>query len=125
MVSNERSNKKNDNIKRVVAIIRPQKLNDVKDALAEIGCDGMNVNEVKGRGRQLGIKERYRGSSYCVDLLPKTRIEIIVNEKDLDKIIKTIVDSAKTNEIGDGKIFVSSVEEVIRVRTGETGETAI
>ncbi|MDR3223641.1 MAG: P-II family nitrogen regulator [Methanobrevibacter sp.] len=112
-------------MKRVVAIIRPQKLTDVKDALVEIGCDGMNVNEVKGRGRQLGVKEKYRGSSYCIDLIPKIRIEIIINEKDLDKVIKTIVHSAKTNVIGDGKIFVSSVEDVVRVRTGENGVIAI
>jgi nitrogen regulatory protein P-II 1 len=124
MVLNEQFSK-NTAIKRVVAIIRPQKLTDVKDALVEIGCDGMNVNEVKGRGRQLGVKEKYRGSSYCIDLIPKIRIEIIINEKDLDKVIKTIVHSAKTNVIGDGKIFVSSVEDVVRVRTGENGVIAI
>jgi nitrogen regulatory protein P-II 1 len=112
-------------MKSVVAIVRPEKLTDVKNALVEIGCDGMNLNEVKGRGRQLGIKERYRGSSYCVDLIPKTRIELIVKEEDLDKVIETIVKTAKTNEIGDGKIFVSSVEDVIRVRTGENGKIAI
>jgi len=112
-------------MKRVVAIIRPEKLTDVKDALVEIGCEGLNVSEVKGRGRQLGIKERYRGSSYCIDLIPKTRIEVITKAEDLDNVIKTIIDSAKTNEIGDGKIFVSNVENVIRVRTGESGSEAI
>jgi nitrogen regulatory protein P-II 1 len=125
MVLNEQFSKENTAIKRIVAIIRPQKLNDVKDALVEIGCDGMNVNEVKGRGRQLGVKEKYRGSSYCIDLIPKTRIEIIIHEKDLDNVIETIIHSAKTNVIGDGKIFVSSVEDVIRVRTGENGVIAI
>ncbi|MCC7552876.1 MAG: P-II family nitrogen regulator [Methanobacteriaceae archaeon] len=112
-------------MKRVVAIIRQEKLEDVKNALHEIGCDGMNVSEVKGRGRQMGIKETYRGSKYCIDLLPKTRIELVIKKEDLDLVTETIVNSGKTGEIGDGKIFISPIEEIIRIRTGEKGKDAI
>ena len=85
----------------------------------------MSVGEIKGRGRQLGIKESYRGSSYCIDLIPKTRIELVVNDDELENILSVIIESARTGEVGDGKIFVSDVEEVIRIRTGERGSDAV
>jgi nitrogen regulatory protein P-II 1 len=112
-------------MKEIVAIIRPDKLEDVKKALEEIGCNGVTVVEVKGRGRQLGVTESYRGSDYRIDLLPKTRLEIITNDSDVDKITDTIVKTAQTGDIGDGKIFISPVEDVIRIRTGERGDTAV
>lgn len=112
-------------MKEIVAIIRPDKLEDVKKALKELGCNGVTVVEVKGRGRQLGITESYRGSDYRIDLLPKTRLEIIVNDEDVEKITESIVKTAQTGDIGDGKIFISPVEEVIRIRTGESGEKAV
>lgn len=112
-------------MKEIVAIIRPEKLEDVKKALEEIGCNGVTVVEVKGRGRQLGITESYRGSDYRIDLLPKTRLEIIINDEDVDKITDAIVKTAQTGDIGDGKIFISPVENVIRIRTGESGEKAV
>ena len=112
-------------MKEIVAIIRPEKLEDVKKALEEIGCNGVTVVEVKGRGRQLGITESYRGSDYRIDLLPKTRLEIIINDKDVEKITESIVKTAQTGDIGDGKIFISPVEDVIRIRTGESGEKAV
>ncbi|MDO8870381.1 MAG: P-II family nitrogen regulator [Methanobacteriaceae archaeon] len=112
-------------MKEIVAIIRPEKLEDVKKALEEIGCNGVTVVEVKGRGRQLGITESYRGSDYRIDLLPKTRLEIIINDEDVEKITDAIVKTAQTGDIGDGKIFISPVEEVIRIRTGESGKKAV
>jgi len=112
-------------MKEIVAIIRPDKLEDVKQALEETGCHGVTVTEVKGRGRQLGLTESYRGRDYKVDLLPKTRLEIVVNDKDAEKVIETIVKTAQTGDIGDGKIFISPVEDVVRIRTGERGETAV
>jgi nitrogen regulatory protein P-II 1 len=112
-------------MKRIIAIIRPDKLEDMKQALEEMGIHGMTISEVKGRGRQLGITESYRGQDYKVDLLPKTRIEIVTPQDQVEIVINTIVQSAQTGCIGDGKIFVSPVEEVIRIRTGERGEKAI
>ena len=112
-------------MKKVVAVIRMEKFEDVKKALLAIGCEGMNVSEVKGRGRQLGIRESYRGSKYCIDLIPKTRLELVVNDEELEKVLQTVVESARTGEIGDGKIFVSDVQEVIRIRTGERGADAV
>jgi len=112
-------------MKEITAIIRPDKLEVVKGALQEIQCNGVTVTEVKGRGRQLGITESYRGRDYKVDLLPKTRLEIIVNDKDVDTVIDTIVKTAQTGDIGDGKIFIAPVEEVVRIRTGERGEKAV
>jgi nitrogen regulatory protein P-II 1 len=112
-------------MKEITAIIRPDKLEDVKKALQEIECNGVTVTEVKGRGRQLGITESYRGRDYKVDLLPKTRLEIIVNDKNSEKVIEAIVRTAQTGDIGDGKIFISPVEDVVRIRTGERGEKAI
>jgi len=112
-------------MKRVIAIIRQEKFEDVKNALVAAGSDGMTVNEVKGRGRQLGIKESYRGSNYCIDLIPKTRLELVVKEEDLETVLTAIQESAKSGEIGDGKIFVSPVEDVVRIRTGERGKEAV
>ncbi len=112
-------------MKKIIAIIRPDKLETVKNALEETGCRGMTVKEVKGRGRQLGITESYRGRDYRIDLLPKTEIEIVSIDDDVETIIQTIVDNAKTGDIGDGKIFISPVEDVVRIRTGERGEGAV
>jgi len=112
-------------MKKIEAIIKPFKLDDVKQALSEIGITGMTVTEVKGHGRQKGHKEIYRGAEYQVDFLPKTKIEIIVDQSMVDAVVKKILESARTGKIGDGKIFVMPVEEVIRVRTGETGMDAI
>jgi nitrogen regulatory protein P-II 1 len=112
-------------MKEIIAIIRPDKLETVKTALEEIGCPGMTVTEVKGRGRQLGITESYRGRDYRIDLLPKTRLEIIVKAEDAEEVVQTIVKNAQTGDIGDGKIFVSPVEDVVRIRTGERGKNAV
>lgn len=112
-------------MKKILAIIRPDKLEEVKQALEDIGCNGLTIKEVRGRGIQLGITESYRGHDYKVDLLPKTEIEIVTGEEELDNIVDTIVKTAQTGDIGDGKIFISPVEEVIRIRTGERGEKAI
>ena len=112
-------------MKSVVAIIRQEKYADVKKALLEVGCEGMNVSEVKGRGSQRGIKESYRGSSYCIDLIPKTRIEIVVKEEGVDLIVDAIKKSAHTGNIGDGKIFIYPMDNVIRIRTGEEGDSAV
>lgn len=112
-------------MKKIVAIIRPNKLEDVKSALEKIGCHGVTVTEVKGRGRQLGITESYRGSDYRIDFLPKTRLEIVVKDQDAEEVIATIVKTASTGDIGDGKIFISPVEDVVRIRTGERGEKAV
>lgn len=112
-------------MKEIIAIIRPNKLDDVKDALEKIGCHGMTIIEVKGRGRQLGITESYRGRDYRIDILPKTRLEIIVKDKDTEEVVSTIVKTAKTGDIGDGKIFISPVEDVVRIRTGESGDIAV
>ena len=112
-------------MKRIEAVIKPFKLEDVKDALAEIGITGMTVSEVKGYGRQKGHSELYRGAEYVVDFLPKIKIEMVVNAKDVEQVTNTIVEAARTGKIGDGKIFVSDIEQIIRIRTGETGEEAI
>lgn len=112
-------------MKKIITIIRPDKLEDVKQALEDIGCHGMTVKEVKGRGAQLGITESYRGTDYKVDMLPKTQVEIVAKTEDVDGIVDTIVKSAQTGCIGDGKIFISPVEEVVRIRTGERGNKAI
>ncbi|MBP2046543.1 P-II family nitrogen regulator [Methanobacterium aggregans] len=112
-------------MKEITAIIRPDRLEIVKAALEEIHCHGMTVAEVKGRGRQLGVTESYRGSDYRIDLLPKTRLEIIVSNEDVDKVVDTIVKTAQTGDIGDGKIFISPVENVVRIRTGESGDKAV
>lgn len=111
--------------KKIDAIIRPEKLDIVKDSLEKIGCNGLTISNVKGRGEQLGITEQYRGSVYKVDLISKTKLEIITTEDKVEEIVKTIKESSFTGNIGDGKIFVSDVEDVIRIRTGERGVDAI
>lgn len=112
-------------MKKIEAIIKPFKLDEVKESLNEIGIHGITVTEVKGFGRQKGHTELYRGAEYVVDFLPKIKIEIIVKDSLVEKLIETIHESAKTGRIGDGKIFVTPVEEVIRIRTGEKGENAV
>jgi nitrogen regulatory protein P-II 1 len=112
-------------MKRVVAIIRPFKLDEVKDALAEVQIGGMTVTEVKGFGRTGGKKEVYRGSAYVVDFVPKVKIEIVVPSGQVEAVIEAILKSARTGRIGDGKIFVYPVEEVVRIRTGERAEDAL
>lgn len=112
-------------MKRIVAIIRQEKFDEVKRALVEAGCEGMTVTEVKGRGSQQGIRQSYRGSSYCVDLIPKTRIEIVVKDEGLDLLVDAIKKGAHTGNIGDGKIFIQPVDNVIRIRTGEEGDDAV
>jgi len=112
-------------MKKIDAIIKPFKLEDVKEALAAVGVEGMTVTEVKGFGRQKGHTEIYRGSEYTVDFLPKIKLEIVLDDERTQDAIGAIVKSAKTDKIGDGKIFLSSVEEVTRIRTGETGSEAI
>src|SRR6201987_3263783 len=112
-------------MKLVTAIIKPFKLDDVRAALSDIGVSGMTVTEVKGFGRQKGHTELYRGAEYVVDFIPKIKIEIIVSDDILPKVVEAIEKSAKTGRIGDGKIFVTSVEAVVRIRTGETGEDAL
>jgi nitrogen regulatory protein P-II 1 len=112
-------------LKKVEAIIKPFKLDEVKDALGEIGVTGMTITEVKGFGRTGGKTEMYRGSAYVVDFVPKVKIEIIVKDDQVHQVIDTITNAAKTGRIGDGKIFVSPMEEVIRIRTGERGEDAV
>lgn len=112
-------------MKLITAIIKPFKLDDVRRSLSEIGINGITVAEVKGFGRQKGHTELYRGAEYIVDFLPKVKIEIVIAEDDVDRVIETITRSANTNKIGDGKIFVTSIENVIRIRTGETGTDAL
>jgi nitrogen regulatory protein P-II 1 len=112
-------------MKKVEAIIKPFKLDDVKESLKEIGVQGLTVTEVKGFGRQKGHTELYRGAEYVIDFLPKIKLEIVVSDDMVTKVIDAIMDSAKTGKIGDGKIFVLSMEEVIRIRTGERGEDAL
>jgi len=112
-------------MKKIEAIIKPFKLEEVKGALAELGIQGLTVAEVKGFGRQKGHTEIYRGSEYAVDFLPKIKIEVVLADAQVSSVVDAVVKAAKTGKIGDGKIFVSSVESVIRIRTGETGEQAV
>lgn len=112
-------------MKKVEAIIRPFRLDDVREALGEIGVKGMTLTEVKGYGRQKGHTELYRGSEYQIDFLPKIKLDVVVADAMVDKVVDTIIKAAKTGQVGDGKIFVSPVEDVIRVRTGESGEEAL
>jgi nitrogen regulatory protein PII len=111
-------------MKKVEAIIKPFKLEEVKDALADLGIEGMTVSEVKGFGRQKGHTEIYRGSEYTVDFLPKIKIEVVISDELLESALGAIVKAAKTGKIGDGKVFVAPVEEAIRIRTDETGDKA-
>ena len=112
-------------MKKIEAIIKPFKLNEVKDALHEIGIVGMTVSEVKGFGRQKGHTEIYRGSEYTVDFLPKVRIEIVLADNQVDAAVKAIIAAAKTGKIGDGKIFITPIEEAVRIRTGDRAEQAL
>jgi nitrogen regulatory protein PII len=112
-------------MKKIEAIIKPFKLEEVKDALGEIGIEGMTVSEVKGFGRQKGHTEIYRGSEYTVDFLPKVKLEIVVSDELAEQAVATIVKSARTGKIGDGKVFVSDVEEAVRIRTDERGHSAV
>jgi nitrogen regulatory protein P-II 1 len=112
-------------MKKIEAIIKPFKLDEVREALSEIGVTGLTVTEVKGFGRQKGHTELYRGAEYVVDFLPKIKVEVVVGAELVEKVIEAIVNAARTGKIGDGKIFVYPVEQVIRIRTGEAGEAAI
>ncbi len=112
-------------MKKIEAIIKPFKLDEVREALSEIGVTGLTVTEVKGFGRQKGHTELYRGAEYVVDFLPKIKLEIVVSDGLADRAVEAIINAARTGKIGDGKIFISSVEQVIRIRTGESGEAAI
>lgn len=112
-------------MKKIEAIIKPFKLEEVKDALGEIGIEGMTVTEVKGFGRQKGHTEIYRGSEYTVDFLPKIKIELVISDEKLDEAVEAIVKTAKTGKIGDGKVFVSTIDEAIRIRTEEKGVAAV
>ena len=112
-------------MKKIEAIIKPFKLDEVKEALQDVGVQGLSVVEVKGFGRQKGHTELYRGAEYVVDFLPKVKIEVVLPDDQVDAAIAAIVDAAKTDKIGDGKIFVSTVEQAIRIRTGESGEDAL
>jgi len=112
-------------MKMVTAIIKPFKLDDVRDALSEVGVQGVTVTEVKGFGRQKGHTELYRGAEYVVDFLPKVKIEVAIDTKQLDRVVEAIMKAARTDKIGDGKIFVAELEQVYRIRTGETGKDAL
>jgi nitrogen regulatory protein P-II 1 len=112
-------------MKKIEAIIKPFKLDDVREALSDAGITGLTVSEVKGFGRQKGHTELYRGAEYVVDFLPKVKVEVVVADSQVDRCVEAIVSGARTGKIGDGKIFVTSVQEVIRIRTGERGEQAV
>jgi len=112
-------------MKKIEAIIKPFKLDEVKEALQDVGVQGLSVIEVKGFGRQKGHTELYRGAEYVVDFLPKVKIEIVLDDDQVDSAIESIIDAAKTEKIGDGKIFVSTIEQAIRIRTGESGSDAL
>lgn len=112
-------------MKKIEAIIKPFKLEEVKDALGEVGIEGMTVTEVKGFGRQKGHTEIYRGSEYTVDFLPKIKLELVISDAQVDQAVSTIIKSAKTGKIGDGKVFVTTIEDAVRIRTEERGELAV
>ncbi|MEX0450203.1 UNVERIFIED_CONTAM: P-II family nitrogen regulator [Spiribacter pallidus] len=112
-------------MKKIEAIIKPFKLDDVREAIAEVGITGMTVTEVKGFGRQKGHTELYRGAEYVVDFLPKMRVEVVVGDDLAERVVEAIVAAANTGKIGDGKVFVSPVEEAVRIRTGDSGEEAL
>ena len=112
-------------MKKVTAMIKPFKLDDVREALSDIGIQGMTVTEVKGFGRQKGHTEVYRGAEYAVDFLPKIQIDIVLSDDQIERVIEVIIETARTGKVGDGKIFVTPVDQVIRIRTGETGGVAV
>ena len=112
-------------MKKIEAVIKPFKLDEVREALSEVGVTGLTVTEVKGFGRQKGQTQLYRGAEYVVDFLPKIKVEVVVADQTVEQAIEAIIKAARTGKIGDGKIFVTSVEQVVRIRTGETGEQAV
>lgn len=112
-------------MKKIEAVIRPEKLNEVKTALEKAGYPGIMITEIEGHGKQKGQTLQWRGEKYKVELLPKIKIEIVIRDQEVEQIAKTIIENAKTGEIGDGKIFISTIEEVVRIRTGEKGEVAL
>ena len=112
-------------MKKIVAIVRHFKLEEIKDALTVSGVQGMTISEVRGFGRQKGQKEQYRGSEYTVDFLPKIKMEMVVSDDQVDQTVQTIVDHARTGQIGDGKIFITQIDEMIRIRTGQRGDEAL
>ena len=112
-------------MKKIEAVIKPFKLDEVREALSELGCTGLTVTEVKGFGRQKGHTELYRGAEYTVDFLPKVKVDVILSDAMVEKAIDAIIKAARTGKIGDGKIFVTDVSQVVRIRTGETGEDAV
>jgi nitrogen regulatory protein P-II 1 len=112
-------------MKKIEAIVRPEKLDDVRKALEKAGYPGMTITEVEGHGKQKGVTRQWRGESYKVDLLPKAKIEIVVSDKDADRTIGAITSAAKTGSVGDGKIFISDVDQVVRIRTGDKGDDAL
>ena len=112
-------------MKKITAMIKPFKLDDVREALSEIGIQGMTVTEVRGFGRQKGHTEVYRGAEYAVDFLPKIQIDIVLNDDAIERALEAIIEAARTGKVGDGKIFVTPIEQVIRIRTGETGDIAV
>lgn len=112
-------------MKKIEAIIRPERLEEVRQALSVVGYSGLMITEIEGHGKQKGVVQQWRGEKYKVELLPKIKLEIIVKNQDVEKIVKAIIESARTQEIGDGKIFIYSVEDAIRIRTGERGEVAL
>jgi nitrogen regulatory protein P-II 1 len=112
-------------MKHIIAIIRPEKLDDVRHALEKAGSSGLMISEISGHGKQKGVVQQWRGEKYKVDLIPKIKLEVMIKDSELDSIKKTIMENARTGEIGDGKMFISTVDEVVRIRTGEEGEIAI
>ena len=112
-------------MKQITAVVKPFKLEEVREALGQVGVTGLTVTEVKGFGRQKGHTELYRGAEYVIDFLPKVKVEVVVKDVDVDRCIEAIVKAAKTGKIGDGKIFVTAVEQVVRIRTGETNDDAV
>ena len=125
MTRNAGTDRGNDTVKKIEAIIKPFKLDEVREALSEVGITGLTVTEVKGFGRQKGHTELYRGAEYVVDFLPKVKVEVVVKTEDVDRCVDAIVRAARTGKIGDGKIFITSVERVVRIRTGEEDEAAV
>jgi len=112
-------------MKKIEAIIRPEKLDAVRSALEKAGCSGLMLTEIEGHGKQKGMVQQWRGERYKVELLPKIKLEVILKEQDLERIVTTLIDNARTGEIGDGKIFIYNIEDAIRIRTGEKGEGAL
>ncbi|MDD3905252.1 MAG: P-II family nitrogen regulator [Candidatus Omnitrophica bacterium] len=112
-------------MKKIEAVIRPEKLDAVRQALEKVDCGGLMISEIEGHGKQKGVVQQWRGEKYRMELLPKMKVDVVVNDKDVDSIIKTIIKAAKTGEVGDGKIFISDIQDAVRIRTGEKGETAV